>query len=126
MMADGADEAVGRAVELIESRTEVRSALNPIVVMKYLVCRDDPAKRKKFRQLRKQILDASPYAQKHMVDSKGVLNPGMVPQTFDDLRKVAPVRAEVDDLLVGRWNRVAEVCARRARIPHGRPPLRDP
>ena len=68
-----------------------------------------PAKRKKFRQARKQVLETSPYAQKHMVDSKGILNPGLVPQTFDDLRKIAPVRAEVDDQLVGRWNRVAEV-----------------
>ncbi len=109
MMAGGSEESVRKAVELIESRTEVRSALNPIVVMKYLACRDDPSKRKQFRQLRKQVLEASPYAQKHMVDSKGILNPGMVPQTFDDLRKVAPVRAEVDDQLVSRWNRVADV-----------------
>ena len=32
-----------------------------------------------------------------------------MPQTLDDLRKVAPARDEVDDQLVGRWNRVAEV-----------------
>jgi serine/threonine-protein kinase len=44
-----------------------------------------------------------------MVDPNGVLNPGLMPQTLDDLRKIAPERSDVDDLLVERWNRVSEV-----------------
>ena len=44
-----------------------------------------------------------------MLNVNGVLNPGLMPQTIDDLRIIAPVRAEIDDQLVGRWNRVAEV-----------------
>ena len=43
-------------------RHEVRPLLNPMVVMKYLACRDTPAKRKRLRQVRKQIQQASPYA----------------------------------------------------------------
>ncbi|MDR3634399.1 MAG: serine/threonine-protein kinase [Isosphaeraceae bacterium] len=109
MMAGGTNEAVGRGARLLEERPEVRAALNPVVTMKYLASRDTAAKRKKFRQIRKQLLDASPYAQKHMADAGGLLNPGLMPQEFADLQKVAPERTEVDDLLVGRWNRVAEV-----------------
>ena len=44
-----------------------------------------------------------------MLNANGVLNPGLMPQTLDDLRIIAPVRAEIDDQLVGRWNRVTEV-----------------
>jgi serine/threonine-protein kinase len=103
------EENVGRAAELLEARPEVRPALNPLVVVKYLAGRDSPAKRKKFRAARKQLLEASPYAQAHMTDPNGVLNPGLMPQALDDLRRIAPERSEVDDQLVERWNRVSEV-----------------
>jgi serine/threonine-protein kinase len=38
-----------------------------------------------------------------------VLNPGLMPQKLEDLAKVSPAKVEVDDQLVGRWNRVFEV-----------------
>ena len=44
-----------------------------------------------------------------MTDDKGVLNPGLMPQTLDDLHRVAPARVEVDDQVVGRWNRIADI-----------------
>jgi serine/threonine-protein kinase len=44
-----------------------------------------------------------------MIDAKGVLNPGLMPQRLDDLTLIAPARTEIDDVLVERWNRVAEV-----------------
>jgi serine/threonine-protein kinase len=44
-----------------------------------------------------------------MLDVNNILNPGLMPQTLDDLRKIAPPRQEVDDQLVARWNRVSEV-----------------
>lgn len=109
MLSDGSDDAIGCAVDLIERKPEVRASLNPIVVAKYLASRSSSAKRKRFRQVRKQILDASEHAQKHMTDRSGVLNPGMMPQTLDDLKKIAPERTELDDQLVARWNRVTEV-----------------
>jgi predicted Ser/Thr protein kinase len=109
MMAGGGAEAVARAARLLDERTEVRAALNPVVVMKYLASRDTAPRRKRFRLVREQLRDASPYAQKQMADAQGLLNPGLMPQELADLRKVAPERTEVDDLLVGRWNRVAEV-----------------
>jgi len=100
---------VTRAASLLDARTDVRAALNPVVVMKYLNGRNTPAKRKVFRQARKLLQEASPYARKAMLDTKGALNPGLIPQGLDDLRKVAPARDDVDDTLVARWNRVAEV-----------------
>jgi serine/threonine protein kinase len=109
MLADGSDEAFERAVELLEKRFDVRPALSPVVVVKYLAGRDTPAKRKRLRQFRKRLQESSVYAQTHMTDDKGLLNPGLIPQTLDDLRLLAPAKTEVDDELVGRWNRVAEV-----------------
>ena len=44
-----------------------------------------------------------------MIDAKGVLNPGLMPQRLDDLNLLAPPRDDVDDVLVERWNRVTEV-----------------
>ena len=44
-----------------------------------------------------------------MTDAKGLLNPGLMPQSLDDLRKIAPARTLVDDVLVERWNRLADV-----------------
>ena len=90
-------------------RHEVRPLLNPMVVMKYLACRDTPTKRKRLRQVRKQIQQASPYAQRHMTDGNGGLNPGLIPQSLEDLRQIAPDRTELDDQLVARWNRVSDV-----------------
>lgn len=100
---------VAKAAELLETKTEVRPALNPLVVVKYLAGRATLPRRKRFRALRKQLLEASPYAQKHMVDPRGLLNPGLMPQSMDDLNRIAPERDAVDDQLVERWNRVAEV-----------------
>jgi serine/threonine-protein kinase len=101
--------AIARAVDLLEMRHEVRPLLNPMVVMKYLACRDTPAKRKRLRQVRKQIQQQSLYAQRQMTDRNGALNPGLIPQSIEDLRQIAPDRTELDDQLVARWNRVSEV-----------------
>jgi serine/threonine protein kinase len=109
IMSGGSDEAVREAAALLDQRIEVRSILSPVVVAKYLACRESPGKRKLFRQTRKALREASTYAQKHMVDDKGMLNPGLMPQKLDDLKLLAPARDDVDDVLVERWNRVTEV-----------------
>ena len=109
MIVGPTDEAIQQASVLLEGSHDVRPALSPVVVSKYLESRDNPTKRKVFRTARKRLQEASPGAAERMTDERGVLNPGLIPQTLDDLRKVAPARTEVDDRLVNRWNRVAEV-----------------
>ena len=109
MLAGATDEAIRDVASLLDQQIEVRAALSPIVVAKYLANRGSPAQRKIFRQTRKAIGQASSYAQKHMIDAKGVLNPGLMPQRLEDLNHIAPARTEVDDILVERWNRVVEV-----------------
>jgi serine/threonine-protein kinase len=108
-LPDAPEDAMDKAVELLETRPDVRPALNPIVVAKYLQGRATPGRRKRFRRLRKQLQEASAYAKAHMTDEKGVLNPGLMPQTLDDLHRVAPARVEVDDQVVARWNRIADI-----------------
>jgi serine/threonine-protein kinase len=110
---DEADDRIARAAALLESREDVRPRLSPPVVVKYLLGRSTPRRRKRFRDLRRRLRDASPYAQKHLSDDRDVLNPGLMPQRLDDLRKIAPNRVELDDELVARWNRVAETWADR-------------
>jgi eukaryotic-like serine/threonine-protein kinase len=109
LLSGPTEDAIRDAISLLDQRIEVRPALSPVVVAKYLACRDTVAKRRLLRQARKAIGEASAYAQKRLIDEKGVLNPGLIPQRLDDLRLIAPVRTEVDDVLVERWNRVAEV-----------------
>jgi serine/threonine-protein kinase len=109
ILSGATEEAIRDAVALLDQKIDVRPALSPVVVAKYLACRENAAKRKVFRQTRRAIGLASAYAQKRMIDDKGVLNPGLMPQKLDDLRLVAPTRTEVDDVLVERWNRVADV-----------------
>ena len=109
IIAGGGEEAVREAASLLDERIEVRSILSPIVVAKYLTSRESPGRRKLFRQTRKALAEASKYAQKHMIDAKGVLNPGLMPQRLEDLQLLAPPRDDVDDVLVERWNRVTEV-----------------
>ena len=118
IMADATDEAIGEAAALLDQRIEVRTFLSPIVMAKYLSCRESPAKRKLFRHTRKAIGDQSAYAQKKMLDPQGVLNPGLMPQKLADLNLLAPARTEVDDILVERWNRVTEVWREPTGIPH--------
>ena len=64
ILAGGGEEAVGEAAMLLDQRIEVRSILSPIVVAKYLACRESPARRKLFRQTRKALGLASTHAQK--------------------------------------------------------------
>jgi serine/threonine protein kinase len=109
LVAGATDEAISHAATLLDQRIEVRSFLSPIVVAKYLACRDTPAKRKLFREARRSISQASAYAKKRMLDTKGSLNPGLMPQRLEDLNLIAPPRTEIDDVLVERWNRVTEV-----------------
>ncbi|QEH38674.1 Serine/threonine-protein kinase PrkC [Aquisphaera giovannonii] len=103
------EESVKEAAALLDQQVEVRPALSPVVVAKYLEWRDGAPHRRLFRRTRKALLEASSYARKSMVDAKGVLNPGLMPQSLDDLRKIAPARTVVDDVLVERWNRLAEI-----------------
>jgi serine/threonine-protein kinase len=109
LFADATDEAISEAAALLDQRIEVRTYLSPMVVAKYLSYRESPARRKLFRQTRKAIGDESTYAQKKMLDQRGVLNPGLMPQKLADLNLLAPALTDVDDVLVERWNRVAEV-----------------
>jgi serine/threonine-protein kinase len=44
-----------------------------------------------------------------MLDANGVLNPGLMPRTLDDLAMIAPPRDALDAHRVSLWNRVAEV-----------------
>jgi serine/threonine-protein kinase len=103
------DEEIERAGALLDDRPDVRAALSPIVVMKYLAGRDTFGKCKRFRRIRKRLLDASAYACKAMLDANGVLNPGMMPRTLDDLELVAPARDALDAQRVSLWNRVTDL-----------------
>ena len=116
IFADATDEAIREAAALLDQHIEVRTFLSPIVVAKYLTYRESPARRKLFRQTRKAIGDQSTYAQKKMLDAKGVLNPGLMPQKLEDLNLLAPARTDVDDILVERWNRVTEVWRNQAEF----------
>jgi len=108
MLNDASELSIERAADLLEQRPEVRPALSPIVVVKYLASRATDSKVKRFRQARRRLKEASPYARATMLDKRAVLNPGLMPQNLDDLRRIAPVRTEVDDQLVLRWNSIAE------------------
>jgi serine/threonine protein kinase len=103
------DEAIERASTLLEDRPDVRAALSPVVVITYLASRSTPSKRKRFRQIRKRLQEASAHARRTMLDANGVLNPGMMPRTLDDLATIAPPRKTLDAHRVSLWNRVADV-----------------
>ena len=102
---------------------DVRAATSPVVVMKYLATRDTPDKHQWFRQVRRRLKERSDYAPKAMLDSKGVLNPGLMPRTLDDLRRIAPLD-RLDAHRVSLWNRVAEVSRPGGRLPRGTSRLR--
>jgi serine/threonine-protein kinase len=102
------DEAIQRASALLDDRPDVRAALSPAIVMKYLATRDTPAKHQWYRQVRRRLKERSAYARKAMLDSKGALNPGLMPRTLDDLRLIAPGDM-LDAHRVSLWNRVAEI-----------------
>jgi serine/threonine-protein kinase len=103
------DEAIGRAAALLDDRPDIRAALNPVVVIKYLAGRDTVGKARRFREIRRRLRDASAYARQAMLDARGVLNPGLMPRTLDDLALIAPPRDAMDAHRVSLWNRVAEL-----------------
>ena len=55
ILAGAGEDAIRDAATLLNQKIEVRPILSPIVVAKYLACRESPAKRKLFRQTRKAI-----------------------------------------------------------------------
>nr|WP_303652450.1 serine/threonine-protein kinase [Paludisphaera mucosa] len=115
LTAHDSEAAVPEAAQLLDERIEVRPALNPVVVAKFLSWRDNPNRRRMLRQARKALQDASAYAREHMTDAKGVLNVGLIPRSTEDLRKLAPER-EVGDELVERWNRLADAWREHADL----------
>jgi serine/threonine-protein kinase len=106
------DEEIKRAGVMLDERPDVRAALSPVVVMKYLASRDTFGKRRRFREIRTRLQEASTYARKAMLDARGVLNPGLMPRTLDDLAMIAPPRDTLDAHRVSLWNRVAEIWRR--------------
>lgn len=116
MHQDANEASITLASTLMDQRPEIRTRLSPIVVAKYVGSRDTPAKRRKFRQARAKLQEASRYAQEHLLDPNGALNPGLMPQTLADLDRIAPPRTEVDDQLVGRWNLIADVWRSNAKF----------
>jgi serine/threonine-protein kinase len=108
------DEEIERAAKLLDDRPDVRGALSPVVVIKYLASRDTFGKRRRFREIRARLQEASAYARKAMLNAKGVLNPGLMPRTLDDLTLIAPPRDTVDAHRVSLWNRVTEVWRRES------------
>ncbi len=103
------DEEIERAGSFLDERPEVRAAISPVVVMKYLASRDTLGKRRRFREIRARLQEASPYARRAMLDARGLLNPGLMPRILDDLALIAPPREALDAHRVSLWNRVAEV-----------------
>jgi serine/threonine-protein kinase len=103
------DEAIERASAMLNDRPDVRAALNPVVVVKYLASRNTLSKRTRFRDVRLRLKNASAYARKAMLDGRGVLNPGMMPRDLDDLATIAPDLDRLDAHRVSLWNRLAEV-----------------
>ena len=71
------EEAIADAAALLDQRIDVRAALSPIVVAKYLTCRGDARQAEAVPPDSKAIAETSAYAQKQMIDTKGVLNPGL-------------------------------------------------
>ena len=109
LIVEGSGEPqVARAAAMMEAKPDVRPGLSPVVLAKYLAGRDTPGKRKRFRQARQLLQQASPYAEAHLTDERGVLNPGLMPQQLSDLRRLAPEESHVDGGLAERWNRVTE------------------
>ena len=108
-LPNGDGVPIDKAAALLDDKHDVRPLLTPVVIAKYLLARSNPPKRKRFRNLRQQLQQASEHAARHLSDDQGVLNPGLMPQMLDDLRRLAPVRTEVDDQLVERWNQVSDV-----------------
>ncbi len=113
---EGSGVTIGQAAALLDERPDCRPSLTPVVVAKYLAARDTPKKRKHFRKLRQQLQQTSEYAARHLTDAQGVLNPGLMPQTLDDLRRIAPKRTEIDEWLVQRWNQISEVWRENAEF----------
>jgi serine/threonine-protein kinase len=103
------DEAIARAARLLDERPDVRPALTPIMVVKYLASRAAPDKNRWFRGVRMRLKEASAHAREAMLDSNGVLNPGLMPRTLSDLALIAPPRDAFDAHRVSLWNRIAEV-----------------
>jgi len=102
------EEAIDEVASLLDERIDVRAALSPVVVAKYLYWRKTTQRRLLFRRARKAVQEASAYARAEMTNVKGILDPGVMPQSLDELRQIAPARSLVDDELVERWNRLAE------------------
>ncbi len=118
MVADDPNAAIEDAVTLLETKPDVRAALSPVVVVKYIEARATAARLKRFRAARERLHASSGYAQAHMSDAQGRLNPGLMPQKLDDLGRLAPQRAEIAGDLVERWNHVADIWRGRPDFRH--------
>jgi serine/threonine-protein kinase len=103
--------ALVRAASLIENGAEVRHALSPLVLGRYLAIRETTPGLESLRRVRKELVVNNESVAAAWMDDQGRLLPNSLPRDWKNLNEVESGMPRISRERLRLWNRLADIWA---------------
>lgn len=107
VVAGGSAASITRAAQLIERGLEVRQALSPLVVGRYIAIRETPPGVELLRKIRRELVINYPSVADRWMDEEGHLLPNRLPRDWNQLARQESGKPRASH----PWKRIADAWA---------------
>lgn len=111
VVAGGTDVSIHRAAKLVERGMEVRHALSPLILGRYIAIRETPPGVELLRRIRKELVVNHAPVANIWLDDEGHLLPNQLPRDWNNLVEVETGTPKVSRERLRLWNRLADLWA---------------
>ncbi|MFM1800696.1 MAG: hypothetical protein RJA81_48, partial [Planctomycetota bacterium] len=111
VVAGGTESAINRAALLVERGMEVRHALSPLILGRYLAVRETPPGLELLRRIRREIVVNHAPVADFWLDDEGHLLPNQLPRDWGNLVEMEAETPRVSRERLRLWNRLADLWA---------------
>jgi serine/threonine-protein kinase len=109
VVSGGTGASIARAAALVENGMEVRHALSPLVLARYLVIRQTQAGLDMLRKIRRELVVNHESVAAEWMDDQGRLLPNRLPRDWKSLSEVESDMPKVNRERARVWNRLADI-----------------
>lgn len=111
VVAGGSEAAINRAALLVERGMEVRYALSPLILGRYIAIRETPPGIDLLRKIRKSLVVNHEAVAHLWLDDEGHLLPNQLPRDWKNLVELESETPRVSRERLRLWNRLADLWA---------------
>ncbi|MBI1325092.1 protein kinase [bacterium] len=111
VVSGGTTASLARAAALVEGGLEVRHALSPLVLARYLVIRQTPQGLESLRKIRRELVVNHETLATEWMDDEGRLLPNRLPRDWKSLSEAELEMPKVNRERARLWNRLADLWA---------------